>query len=343
MSMEGKDSRRKIKFQKSKAHFDKAKNVARTKKDMEIPRIKPAEDRGRFEGGRKENKHIAHETMKIIQNRCYINMRNENVSLESMLSNMSSITYTPSKDLDISKIHKKYENTEFVVQKESTLNSYFMEDRKNKENFLSYLENIEYVDVRQEKIFEDKICILNFASARNPGGGFLSGSSSQEETLAKCSALYESIYESDMYIVNDKDNNNCLYSHYMIYSKNVPVFRDDEMELLTVPSKVDFITSPAVNCKEALKRGITQQTINETMNERMDRLFSVCVLNGVDILILGAWGCGVFGGDYKIVSSQFMYWLTTKYRGYFKKIIFAVFSDEDYATMKMIDYEVTFV
>ncbi|MFO0659281.1 MAG: TIGR02452 family protein [Polyangiaceae bacterium] len=35
------------------------------------------------------------------------------------------------------------------------------------------------------------IALLNFASARNPGGGFIRGAKAQEEDLARCSALYQ--------------------------------------------------------------------------------------------------------------------------------------------------------
>ena len=35
------------------------------------------------------------------------------------------------------------------------------------------------------------VAALNFASARNPGGGFLRGAQAQEESLARSSALYD--------------------------------------------------------------------------------------------------------------------------------------------------------
>lgn len=40
-----------------------------------------------------------------------------------------------------------------------------------------------------------KVCIHNFASAANPGGGVVKGSSAQEEAICRCSTLYPNLKE----------------------------------------------------------------------------------------------------------------------------------------------------
>ena len=48
--------------------------------------------------------------------------------------------------------------------------------------------------------YEDKkVAVLNFASASNPGGGVVNGSSAQEECLCRCSTLYYNLTEDDMW------------------------------------------------------------------------------------------------------------------------------------------------
>jgi len=69
---------------------------------------------------------------------------------------------------------------------------------------------------------------LNFASAKNPGGGFLGGGSAQEESLARSSGLFPCINQMQQMYETNRAYRSCLYTDHMIYSPRVPVFRDDE-------------------------------------------------------------------------------------------------------------------
>src|SRR5262245_61320885 len=92
-----------------------------------------------------------------------------------------------------------------------------------------------------------RVLALNFASARHPGGGFLKGSQAQEEGLARASGLYACLAQFPaMYEANARFPS-CLYTDHMIYSPDVPVFRDDADALLDRPYPVSFVTAPAVN------------------------------------------------------------------------------------------------
>jgi uncharacterized protein (TIGR02452 family) len=91
------------------------------------------------------------------------------------------------------------------------------------------------------------VLALNFASAKNPGGGFLNGSQAQEESLARSSALYESQLRGRAMYDANRGCGTCLYTDHMIYSPRVPVFREDDGPLLESPYFVSFLTAPAVN------------------------------------------------------------------------------------------------
>src|SRR5208283_3500713 len=95
--------------------------------------------------------------------------------------------------------------------------------------------------------------VLNFASATQPGGGFLSGSRAQEESLARSSGLYACLSGNPMYEFH-RTRRDAMYTDYFVYSPDVPVFRTDEGNLLEQPWRCSFITAPAVNAKAVLKR-----------------------------------------------------------------------------------------
>ena len=169
-----------------------------------------------------------------------------------------------------------------------------------------------------------RVCALNFASAKNPGGGFLGGSRAQEESLARSSALYVCIEGSPMYDYHRRSGDP-MYSHYALYSPDVPVFRDDAGELLKRPWACSFITCPAVNAKVTLGRDPhAGPAIRDTMRERVARVLAIAAANGHSHLVLGAWGCGVFGNDPAEIAGLFRESLGGAFKGVFEHVTFAV-------------------
>eukprot|EP01084_Bolivina_argentea_P278694 476232_1 len=176
---------------------------------------------------------------------------------------------------------------------------------------------------------------LNFASARNPGGGFLKGSNAQEESIARNSGLYHTLikYEKEFYEYHKYHCKSMLYSHSMIYSPNVPIFRDDNSNLLNNYYMSSFISSPAVNCKQFMRKcgngnnkhkNDGNMIVLNTMKYRIDKILDIAVKYNHDSIILGAFGCGVFGNDASVVSDLFGMLLSTKYKFRFKRIRFSI-------------------
>lgn len=170
------------------------------------------------------------------------------------------------------------------------------------------------------------VLALNFASAKNPGGGFLGGSQAQEESLARASAMYECINGVRGFYDTNRACESCVYTHHMIYSPSVPVFRDDNDELLPSPYQVSILTAPAVN-RGALQSNEPSRLVEiaPTMLERIDRLLAIAVVRGYRRLILGAWGCGVFKNDPAEVAAWFAEHLNGPcYGPMFETVMFAV-------------------
>jgi uncharacterized protein (TIGR02452 family) len=168
------------------------------------------------------------------------------------------------------------------------------------------------------------VAALNFASAYHPGGGFLDGAGAQEESLARSSALYACIRDREMYEYH-RANRDPMYTSWMIYSPGVPVIRTDGGELLADPYHVAFVTAPAPNAGVVLERAPSREDeVREGMAERIDKVLAICAEHAHDALVLGAWGCGVFGNDPNRVAPQFEEALSTDYAGVFEHVAFAV-------------------
>ena len=173
------------------------------------------------------------------------------------------------------------------------------------------------------------LVLLNFASARNAGGGFISGAKAQEEDLCRCSGLYPCLLTQLTYYQVNRKNKSALYTDHLIYSPNVPWFRSrsrDDPDTLFLAS---VITAPAPNAGVVLERESNAASkIEDALRRRAGYVLAVAADNGHRTLLLGAWGCGVFRNSPALVADAFGKWLESdNFAGVFDRVLFAIFDN----------------
>ena len=151
---------------------------------------------------------------------------------------------------------------------------------------------------------DKRVIALNFANAMYAGGGYVLGGNAQEESLCRASLLYYTIKTQKKYYRSNRLHILPDYTDVMIYSENVPVIRDDRGELLGTPLSCDFITCPAVN-RSFAKFMMSGKRIDRIMRTRIKRIITLALIRKPDLLVLGAFGCGMFGNKREKVLPVF--------------------------------------
>lgn len=143
-----------------------------------------------------------------------------------------------------------------------------------------------------------KLGVLNFASAKNPGGGFLNGSVAQEECLAFCSTLYQTqtTGQGPGYYEINRANRDPVYTDAMLIG-DVTFFRTSRYDLTANPVTCPVITAPAVNMGIVIRNGDDVERAKAVMKGRMRKILTLFAKWGCTWLVLGAYGCGVFRND----------------------------------------------
>lgn len=171
----------------------------------------------------------------------------------------------------------------------------------------------------------ESIGLLNFASAKNAGGGFLNGANAQEENLAATSGLYPSQLRHSGYYAANRASGTMMYTHHAIYSPDVVFFRDERFELAAPPAYASVLTLPAVNYGQVLLKGEDAAQAKIVMLERMRLALAIFAEQGDRTLVLGAYGCGVFRNDPAEVASWWRRLLDGEgWAVHFDQVIFAV-------------------
>lgn len=180
--------------------------------------------------------------------------------------------------------------------------------------------------------------VLNFASAKNPGGGYRHGSKgSQEEDICRRTNLYEALISEDAHPYYD-NHKQCdhygLYDDVLLHCSNVFIIRDKEGNPID-PVSINVISCSAPNamvyryhCDDGCCcDGNIDKTLSLTIRSRMLGVIEGAVtFSGVNNpIILGAWGCGVFKNDPLVVASQWYDLLIeNKMANYFDSVIMAI-------------------
>lgn len=166
-----------------------------------------------------------------------------------------------------------------------------------------------------------KSALLNFASFKHPGGGFINGAIAQEEAICHASNLYNIISDSKFYNYYEYNRNHLndgLYANFAIYSPDIIFPTDDELY------KIDVITCAAPNKNAYMKCHANEYApVNLVMESRIKFILNIAETNKVDTLILGAFGCGVFGNDPYAVANIFKKYICNGNYS-FKNVIFAI-------------------
>jgi len=193
------------------------------------------------------------------------------------------------------------------------------------------------------KAYKDmQVCVHNFASATNPGGGVVKGSTAQEECLCRCSDLYFALNTREMwdgFYQPHRNAMNPLNNDDIIYTPNVTVFKSDTANPQLMPESewydVNIVTCAAPNLRvkpsntynknngsEAVK--ITDKALLELHEKRLARILDVAAMEGNEVVILGAFGCGAFENSPQVVAQAAKH-VVERYRYAFQTIEFAVY------------------
>ncbi|MDE6093085.1 MAG: TIGR02452 family protein [Ruminococcus sp.] len=194
-----------------------------------------------------------------------------------------------------------------------------------REKYFSVAENTVKTTTIQaitDRAEQGQIVALNFANAMYAGGAYVLGGNAQEESLCRASMLYYTIRTQKDYYRRNRLHVLPDYTDTMIYSENVPVIRNENGKLLEKPVLCNFITSPAVN-RTFAKFMFSNKKINNIMYSRIKKIIMLALEKKTDILILGAFGCGMFGNKRETVFPIFEE-IINKYVPDSMEVIFAI-------------------
>ncbi len=146
------------------------------------------------------------------------------------------------------------------------------------------------------------LAVLDFASFTQPGGGYERGAWGQEQALCADSFLYNVLAEkASWYAENRRRNINCqLFRNRALVVPRVRFERDG------YHSYADVIVAAAPDARRAREEyHVGEDALATALADRVRMVMAIADELGHKKLVLGAFGCGVFGWDAAQVAEAF--------------------------------------
>jgi uncharacterized protein (TIGR02452 family) len=146
-------------------------------------------------------------------------------------------------------------------------------------------------------------CILNMASPLRPGGGVLTGATSQEEYLCARTTLLPSLQES-FYRLPEYGG---IYTQDVLVFRNALPLAESAGELNpTERYYVDAISAgmlrfPELEGEEDEVKVLSKKD-RAIVERKMRAVLRMVTSHGVKKLVLGAWGCGAYGNPVRDIA-----------------------------------------
>lgn len=164
-----------------------------------------------------------------------------------------------------------------------------------------------------------KTAVLNMASSIKKGGGVEKGAMAQEECLFRCSNLFtipDEFYPMDV--------------HEYVYTHDATFVKSSTFKPISIKADVITIAAPNVNKenKYYTPKDFFKYSYEEQIKIKIDEMFYSAHNFNCKNIILGAWGCGVFKNDPKVIAEAFKKALEQK-RYMFNNVVFAIINDRN--------------
>jgi len=181
------------------------------------------------------------------------------------------------------------------------------------------------------KKWKTKPVVLVNGSESHPGGGFTSGMAAQEEEICRRSGLISSL--ADPWFLEPKRSWKYPIPEYgAIYSKDVFVFRhgaEKGYAFMRRPMKMGFINQAAYRSPPLKFTGGEPELsgkVKKNILRKLTAVLSTAVKHHHEVLILGAFGCGVRENPPNVIARLFYQLLGQKgrFEGVFRAVIFAI-------------------